>query len=65
MRDKIEEICNKLNREQLSVFGATNELLDLFSVSERHLIESILDDVKQSHSEYAVEKIESYLDDGC
>jgi len=35
MKEKIEEICNKLNREQLSVVGATAELLDLFSVSNR------------------------------
>ena len=33
MRDKIKEICNKLNREQLSVHGATEELLNL---SEKH-----------------------------
>ena len=33
MKNKIEEICNKLNREQLSVYGATEELLILFSVS--------------------------------
>ena len=32
MKDKIKEICNKLNREQLSVHGATEELLILFSV---------------------------------
>ena len=35
MKDKINEICNKLNREQLSVYGATNELFDLFVVSQR------------------------------
>ncbi len=33
MKDKIKEICNKLNREQLSVHGATEELLILFGVS--------------------------------
>ena len=33
MKKQIEEICNKLNREQLSVFGATNELLNLYNVS--------------------------------
>ena len=54
MKDKIEEICNKLNREQLSVFGATNELLDLFSVSKRHLIESILDEL---HERYVAKKV--------
>ena len=35
MKNKIEEICNKLNREQLSVFGATEELLILFSASQQ------------------------------
>tara|TARA_R110000782_G_scaffold36269_1_gene86349 strand:- start:13 stop:222 length:210 start_codon:yes stop_codon:yes gene_type:complete len=35
MKDKINEICNKLNREQLSVYGATNELFDLFAVSQQ------------------------------
>lgn len=34
MKEKIKEICNKLNREQLSVHGATEELLNLFSVSK-------------------------------
>ena len=34
MKDKIKEICNKLNREQLSVHGATEELLVLFSVGK-------------------------------
>ena len=32
MKDKIKEICERLNREQASVHGATNELFDLFSV---------------------------------
>jgi len=41
MKDKINEICNKLNREQLSVYGATNELFDLYSVSQRYTIEDI------------------------
>lgn len=35
MKDKIKEICNKLNREQLSVHGATEELFLLFSVVGR------------------------------
>ena len=32
MKDKIKEICERLNREQASVHGATNELFDLFNV---------------------------------
>tara|TARA_R110002074_G_scaffold67007_1_gene157999 strand:- start:728 stop:931 length:204 start_codon:yes stop_codon:yes gene_type:complete len=35
MKNKIEEICNKLNREQLSVYSATEELLILFNVSQQ------------------------------
>jgi len=33
MKEKIKEICERLNREQASVYGATNELFDLFVVS--------------------------------
>jgi hypothetical protein len=41
------------------------ELLGLFSVSKRHLVQNILDDVNSCHPEYAHEKVEAYLDDGC
>lgn len=34
MKEQIKEICNKLNREQLSVHGATEDLFNLFSVSK-------------------------------
>lgn len=65
MKEEIYKICTKINDGQITVVEAQEQLLLLFSVSKRHLIESIIEDVKQSHSEYAVEKIESYLDDGC
>ena len=65
MKNKIEEICNKLNREQLSVYGATEELLILFSVSKRHLVESILEEMNGRHPEYYKEVVEDFLDDGC
>ena len=65
MKEQIYKICTQLNDGQIAVTEAQEQLLLLFSVSKLHLIESILDDVKQSHSEYAIEKIESYLDDGC
>lgn len=32
MKDKIKEICNKLNREQISVQVATEQLFDLYNV---------------------------------
>jgi len=66
MKDKIKEILidvYQINGRYED--EAAERISRLFSVSKRHLIESILDDVRQSHSEYAVEKIESYLDDGC
>ena len=66
MEDRLREILILHGMYGIeNVNEAMQEILLLFSVSKRHLIESILDDVKQSHSEYAVEKIESYLDDGC
>jgi hypothetical protein len=65
MKEKINEICNKLNRDQLSVQGATEELLNLFSVSKRHLFESILEDMDNKHPEYHREVLEDYIDGGC
>ena len=66
MEDRLREILILHGMYGIeNVNEAMQEILLLFGVSKRHLIESILDDVKQSHSEYAVEKIESYLDDGC
>ena len=35
MKEKIKEICERLNRDQASVYGATNELFDLFSVVQQ------------------------------
>lgn len=65
MKEKINEICNKLNREQLSVQGATEELLNLFSVGKRNLIKSILEDIEGKHPEYHRDVVENYLDDDC
>ena len=67
MKKDIIDIIRKfhLTNEIKTYDQCADEILRLFSVRKRHLVESILDDVKQSHSEYAIEKIESYLDDGC
>ena len=64
MEEKIDQIL-LANFKEGDWQEARKQLLLLFSVSKRHLIENIIDDVKQSHSEYAIEKIESYLDDVC
>jgi hypothetical protein len=34
-------------------------------ISKRHLIEEILHDVNSCDGEYASEKVQAYLDDGC
>ena len=65
MKEKIKQLVQQYDKGGFTYSELEWELLNLYAVSKRHLLESIIDDVKQSHSEYAVEKIESYLDDGC
>jgi len=65
MKDKINEICNKLNREQLSVYGATNELFDLYSVSQqRELLKTFceyIDIESHTHPDDVKIDIENHL----
>ena len=65
MEDKIFDIVTDLIRDDISKNEAIDKLLILYSVSERHLIEEILDDVNSCDGEYASEKVQAYLDDGC
>ena len=65
MKEKIAQLVQQYDKGGFTYSELEWELLNLYAVNKRHLLESIIDDVKQSHSEYAVEKIESYLDDGC
>ena len=65
MKEQIEKMYIQALIDYLPPNVFADQVLRLFGVSKRHLIESILDDVKQSHSEYAVEKIERYLDHSC
>ena len=65
MKEKIKQLVQQYDKGGFTYSELEWELLNLYAVSKRHLLENIIDDVKQSHSEYAVEKIESYLDDGC
>ena len=65
MEDKIKQLVQQYDKGGFTYSELEWELLNLYAVSKRHLLENIIDDVKQSHSEYAIEKIESYLDDGC
>jgi hypothetical protein len=65
MEDKIFDIVTDLIRDDISKNEAIDKLLILYSVSKRHLIEEILHDVNSCDGEYASEKVQSYLDDGC
>ena len=69
-KEKIEEIIDR-NTEGNYLLSSTDkaqmvsELLDLFDVSKRHLLESIPEDMDGKHPEYHREVVENYLDDGC
>ena len=65
MKEQIYKICTQLNDEQITVVEAQEQLLLLFSVSKRHLLESILEDMDGKHYEYHCEVVKNYLDDGC
>jgi|GEM_PF-5902704 hypothetical protein len=65
MEDKIFDIVTDLIRDDISKNEAIDKLLILYIVSKRHLIKEILDDVNSCHGEYASEKVQAYLDDGC
>ena len=63
MKEKIKQLVQQYDKGGFTYSELEWELLNLYAVSKRHLLESIIDDVKQSHSEYAIEKMESYLDE--
>lgn len=53
MKEKIKEICERLNREQASVYGATNELFDLFVVSQqRELLKAYAELIQSSYTNH-------------
>jgi hypothetical protein len=62
MKEQMHEILMNLNRGRIAVSEAQEQLLDLFSVSKRHLLESILEDCKHKYSEHHSEIVESYLE---
>lgn len=65
MKEKINKILWDFAQGKLTHDEATQQVLDLFVVSKRHLLESILEDTDGKHPEYHREVIENYLDDGC
>ena len=62
-KEEIYKICTQLNDGQIAVSQAQEQLLNLFNVSKRKLIQSILEDCKSRYFEHHYEIIESYLND--
>jgi len=65
MRDKIQEVVVQAVAGTKDLTEAIDQLLVLYNVSKRHLIEEMLEDMKGVHPEYHKECVENYLDDGC
>lgn len=65
MRKDIEDLVNKTMLSRKRKDELIESLLILYNVSKRHLLESLLEDMKGKHSEYHSEIVEDYLDDGC
>ena len=58
-------ICMDYPSAKPDILDFKNNLKDLFAVSKRNLLESILEDMENKHPEYHREVVEDYLDDGC
>lgn len=65
MKKQINDLLLKMQTGENCIGDTANQLLDLFAVSKRHLLESILEDIDGKHPEYHREVVENYLDDGC
>ena len=63
--EKIDQILESLYDRVIEPVEAKEQLLYLFAVSKRHLLESILEDMDDKYPEYHREVVEDYLDDGC
>lgn len=65
MKEKIREILWNFVAGEVTDSEAVQQVLDLFAVSERNLLESILENMDGVYPEYHREIVEDYLDDGC
>jgi len=63
MKEQIYKICTQLNDGQIAVPEAQEQLLLLFTVSKRNLLQSILEDCKSRYCEHHEEIVESYLNE--
>ena len=65
MKEKIREILWNFVAGEVTDSEAVQQVLDLLAVSERNLLESILEDMDGVYPEYHREIVEDYLGDGC
>lgn len=65
MKEKIKLLVQQYSKGGFTYSELELELLNLYTVSKRHLIESIITDMDDKHPEYHREVVKNYLDDGC
>lgn len=65
MEDKLLNILEECNANRIDAETAKVQVLDLFDVSKRHLLESILERMDGVFPEYHYEILKDYLDNGC
>lgn len=65
MKEKIKLLIQQYDKGGFTYSELEWELLNLYAVSKRHLLESVLEDMDGKHPEYHREVVENYLDDGC
>lgn len=63
MKEKIRKICAQLNDGQIAASQATEQLLDLFSVSKRALLADLLEQMNSTHCEYHADIVEGEMHD--
>jgi len=65
MEQKLLKILEECNANKIDAETAKKQVLDLFDVSKRHLIESIIDRMDGVFPDYHYDIVKDYLDDDC
>lgn len=65
MKEKIKQLVQQYDKGGFTYSELEWELLNLYAVSKRHLLKSILEDMDGVYPEYHREVVENYIDDGC
>ncbi len=61
MEKKVRKILSELNDGRIAVSQATEQVLNLFSVSKCVLLADLLDEMNQTHCEYHADIVEGEM----